>query len=432
MTEMKLPNEPIEIYKGSVNLRYNNKTIETTSDIVFKWLPTLCVQIKGETNDAHIMQEAIRGNGKLEVLLEKSVVGKAMIKNLTTSIPSSSASFSGIIVPKIVFGDKEKAVECILFEVANLRDFMGNAIKTETKNQTHTQTKTWTGMLTLCSEDYEIIIYKNQNSETLYKELKDEGGYVLLYSGKIVSQKNTSITFEECENLCDCLSHFFFFLNGRRCSPLFRRGFSGETEVWTDYTPYFTDPYQYVPTWPQAFNIEGLNEVWNKFCQLWQDESERDVLKTVLHWYVEANSNAGFVEGSLIMIQNALELLFSWIMVENLPDTNDNGSASSKIVRLLSHYNIETEIPFSLEELNALATANENTIKNGPEAITHIRNKIVHPKKANREEFKKVSDGAKYESLQLGLWYVELILLHYLEYKGKYSNRCFGAVSRSL
>ena len=410
MTQMALPNEPIEIHKGSVNLRYNNEVIATTSGIVFKWLPQPCVQIKGTTDNAHIMQKAIGANSKLEVLQENSVVGEVMITNLTTSIPSDFSSFSSKILSQIVFGNKNQSVDLIRFEVSNLRNFNGR--------------------LALCNDDYEITIDKNQNSENLSKKLKDEGGYILLYSGKIVSQKNTLITFEECENLCDCLSHFFFFLNGRRCSPLFRKGFSGETEVWADYTPYFTDPYQYVPTWPQAFNIEGLNEVWVNFHRLWREESERDVLKTALHWYVEANSNAGFVEGSLTMIQNALELLFSWIMVEKLHYINDGDSekipASSKIGIILAYCKIKPEIPPTLIELTKLSKSIKD-VNTGPEAITYIRNKIVHPKRKNREQFRKITNGAKRESLQLGLWYVELILLHYLDYKGQYLNRCSGA-----
>ena len=30
----------------------------------------------------------------------------------------------------------------------------------------------------------------------------------------------------------------------------------------------------------------------------------------------------------------------------------------------------------------------------------------------------------KYETLNLSLWYIELLILHTLEYNGKYSNRC--------
>ncbi|MGB4568690.1 MAG: hypothetical protein WBH96_06955, partial [Dysgonamonadaceae bacterium] len=34
-------------------------------------------------------------------------------------------------------------------------------------------------------------------------------------------------------------------------------------------------------------------------------------------WYVEANSNAGFSEGSIILAQTALELIYNWWIVEN-------------------------------------------------------------------------------------------------------------------
>ena len=34
---------------------------------------------------------------------------------------------------------------------------------------------------------------------------------------------------------------------------------------------------------------------------------------------------------------------------------------------------------------------------------------------------------AKYEALQLGIWYVELLVLYILDFKGIYFNRCSGA-----
>ena len=63
------------------------------------------------------------------------------------------------------------------------------------------------------------------------------------------------------------------------------------------------------------------------------------------------------------------------------------------------------------------------TILSGPEAITHIRNKMVHPDLKNRKRYKEFTFSVKYEALQLALNYCELILLKLLEYNGRYHSR---------
>jgi hypothetical protein len=46
------------------------------------------------------------------------------------------------------------------------------------------------------------------------------------------------------------------------------------------------------------------------------DESDRDCIETVIFWYIEANSNSSALEGSIVLTQNALELLFHWMISE--------------------------------------------------------------------------------------------------------------------
>jgi hypothetical protein len=52
-----------------------------------------------------------------------------------------------------------------------------------------------------------------------------------------------------------------------------------------------------------------------------------------------------------------------------------------------------------------------------------IRNALVHGQEKKRAELMRISLKAKYEALQLALWYIELSLLYILEYTGNYHNR---------
>ena len=56
---------------------------------------------------------------------------------------------------------------------------------------------------------------------------------------------------------------------------------------------------------------DGLNELWYNFTNLWKNENDKDFLEFIVHWYLEANGNSAKIEGSIIIAQVALELIYS-------------------------------------------------------------------------------------------------------------------------
>jgi hypothetical protein len=68
-----------------------------------------------------------------------------------------------------------------------------------------------------------------------------------------------------------------------------------------------------------------------------------------------------------------------------------------------------------------LAVAND---KDAPKIFTEIRNAIVHSNEDKRKKLTTYSLNVRFEALTIGVWYIELIMLYLLKYKGKYENRC--------
>jgi hypothetical protein len=200
--------------------------------------------------------------------------------------------------------------------------------------------------------------------------------------------------------------------------------------IWTDYSDYFVDQYKPVPSWPQSHSINGLDELWKKFATLWKDEDDKDFLVTAIHWYVEANSHSGFSEGSIIITQTGLELIYNWLIIEKhkLLSGKDaeNIAASNKIRLLLSHLKVKFDIPDSFTQLKAIP----DTI-DAPDTFVQIRNAIVHSQEEKRKKLRDMHYMAKYDALQLGLWYMELALLKILDFDGTYHNRCIRGVFSS-
>ena len=145
-------------------------------------------------------------------------------------------------------------------------------------------------------------------------------------------------------------------------------------------------------------------------------------VRLALYWYVESNGDAGGVEGSIILTQAAFELLAHVLLVEVLKEIKADPfrkmEASKKIGRLLTHCGIPLEIPPSLAALRSWATD-----KDGPQAFTEIRNGLVHANPKKLEKLNQVSLDGRRDAWQLGLWYLELVLLRLFDYTGTYANR---------
>ena len=77
---------------------------------------------------------------------------------------------------------------------------------------------------------------------------------------------------------------------------------------------------------------------------------------------------------------------------------------------------VSLDVPPELDELVKLAKGRG---LDGPEVLTFIRNRIVHPPK----EQNTVQRYPYYQAYTLAKWYVELCLLKLGGFNGKYHNR---------
>ena len=253
------------------------------------------------------------------------------------------------------------------------------------------------------------------------------GGYLLLYGGELVPKsKQGSITLAEAKEVFRCFNMFLSFIQGARVSAYFQEGIYTDEVVWENYPSGVVQPFREgIFSWIPDEIPNELSSLWASFYKLWCKKGEDDFLNTAIHWYLEGNNYSGFVEGSLVMAQNALELIYNWWIVEEKKMLGgkdaDSISAANKIRLVLSHLNIGTEVPKDLAELSAFEVEEENG--DGPGKIVKMRNAIVHSQKKKRIEYNAITPEAKLQGLRLSLYYIELALLKILDYNGSYVNR---------
>ncbi len=154
------------------------------------------------------------------------------------------------------------------------------------------------------------------------------------------------------------------------------------------------------------------------------------MIEIAIHWHVEANAQAGSIEGSIVLTQAAFELLASALPVRQhagiAEKRFDKLPAGERAVHLFGWAGIPTSLPAEFKDLTAVAK--NAAKKDAPSAMAAIRNTITHPTPKNRRKFSKHTDQARYEAWVMSLWYLELCLLRVFEYQGRYRNRCSGKV----
>jgi hypothetical protein len=424
---MSEPNDVIVIFEGEYVLRHELGDFIVNGKITFNWLPRNGSQFSGLiTINPKNLSQILQDRKTVKIIIDGLEFGEGHISDSEFGTSDTPSIISGMIVQCAVLGDRSISVEKLKFSILNLRDFHGHAVK----RITETMISTLNNRLLFENDDYTITLDKCYDYKQRSNLLDKKGGYLIQYNGELISKKG-QIQYEDLKDVFHSFSTFLTFLNGRRSSALFIQGIFDAQILWCDYSNYFVDIYTTVQSWSPPHSTKGLNEAWKKFYKIFKDTDDRNFLTTAIHWYVEANSNSGFTEGSIIMAQTALELIYNWWIVETkrliTGKDAENINASNKIRLLLSQLNIDYSVPASFTKLKEFVTDNKDII-DAPDAVVQIRNAIVHSQEEKRKKLSNIDYKAKSEALQLCLWYIEMAMLHILDFNEIYFNRCAGTI----
>jgi len=404
---------PVTIHTGEFVLKGENAEIPLTGTVYFKWFPSHGTAFEGNSGEPI----RLRKEHNFDLYIGEENLGSCFLTNV-----SGEQHFRGVFKSSCITGEQNIAVESIEFEIFNLRDFTGHGVRKGPKSYAN-------NLLTLEDDRHMVMLFKHIDHENERKALRWQGSYQALYSGRL-NYKNPRqpLTFENSRDTFDALSLFLTFLNGRRCSPIFRKGMFGEETTWTDYTPYHTDKQKAVHSWPPYQPQFDYSKLWQRFLELHKDPDEKEVLNTLVHSYIRANGHVFLPFEGISLTANALELLFNYLIVEKKKiiagKDVENLQASNKIRLVLSQLGLENHIPDSFSAIrNCKNSIPEFRGADAPELFTQIRNIIVHGQFEKRKKLAAIPADVLWEMLSLSIWYVELSILYVLDYQGSYRNR---------
>ena len=228
----------------------------------------------------------------------------------------------------------------------------------------------------------------------------------------------------EVEEEVDSLRILLSFSHGRWVPPMYIRGTSKQGlvvyEQWRD--PLTSRFRANGSSWLDGFEARSLSSLWPSYKHKRSDHLWRKSIDLCTYWLVRSDTEFVGTDGGLILLQAAFErLAWHYLVLDQAVVTkaqfNDSKkyNAAAKLRLLLSTMSIPPDIPASLPELKAYASNLPHA--DGPDALTSIRNSLVHPDKIESATRKPIA-----EAYFLARNYLVLCLLKSLDYSGSYVN----------
>ena len=356
-------------------------------------------------------------HGSFQITTSEGFETKVHLRYNLNDFIRSGDRFKGYLLPAVLpctVLDSDVEVRRVSFGILNFRKFYGKHDKWIDENG-HSRRL---GVSEICVGDFEMQIAECKNFSENKKFLSRNDGYTVTHVGFIERIDRTTFAAKDIDNLLKATRAFVSFARGSACGLTLVKAttINGE-DKFLEWGATHTEPWICgSETW--LLTTEGgdiLSQLFPTFYEFCGDLNWRDTMFSVVDWYLNSNDSPFHV--GIILAQAALEAL-SYKELGRKVRPVDN-----QIRKALSSIGVSEKIPASCRELNRWTSSIERSSArppgDGPEAITQIRNDLVHAGK----RFGHIPAEVQMDALRLSQWYIEMILLNKLGHVGQYRNR---------
>jgi hypothetical protein len=380
-----------------------------------------------------IMTSGLHGKAELnlperDITVENGYIhrlsgGKSSVVAAENEHPSISWESSR--EPFTVLGDSSTDIDNMIFHLFNC------PILSQLNGTQPIGKKGWTSIsvITLKWKSWVIEFKSVPSHNKVRQHIKEEGGFGLTHVGFIKKDNDGSFTNAEVHTLIYGFSRFMDFVVGRTCHPCLCTGYKKGQKVYEEWGANFSS---WGPeTWATGLSgswkpSETLEVLFPLFMDLFCEKDTQKALNEVILWYLSTTEpGRPMIDQIIILLQAGIERL-SYEYTVNYKKLMskrkfDKSSASDNFRTLFSSLGIPLEIP---KELNRLIQQAERlNWENASHALTGIRNIMVHPDPKKKSQ---LDNDVYYDVWRLGIEYLELSILAFCGYSGKYCSRIKG------
>jgi hypothetical protein len=418
-------NEEIPLYEGRMTLVRGSSAVDGRGQLTWVWQPDPIVRFEWRPDPAPIFHPlpgdyGVRINGYQDST--GILVGSWME-------PDRALCIRGFLTGSLCEGQPDAKIEKLRFHVPNYHNYMGTPVAYQSGIG-------YPGRLTFLTEDWRITLDQAEgwghpsNFEGLNGRTRLEAGNAISHVGLLERADGAPFQWADSKSVLEGFRLFLSFALGRWTAPILLVGTNtGGKEAcqWeAARVDRCNDRYSWLPQYPYSVQPD-MAMAWQGFSALAEAWSDR--LAVCLEWYLQA-SRTDVPATGIVFAQAALELLFYLVIVEPATLRNvENKLVFSDTLRLLLHHcEIGSAIPSGL--VNMTTVAKESHWVDGPHALNEVRNSIMHGSKVNK--LIKSDTLVLNDIRQLGLWYIELILLYKMGYVGQIVDRRIGGNGRAI
>ncbi len=414
-----MPDQAVEhellIFEGPVEVRYDDIVKTLKSRVTLNVARVADLQIK-TVESADLTPTAFHMIEKTyQVRLKPQ---SPLIEVLAISTPihfgeeGSGVNFHFTPRQSPVFLDGTSPLASVTFGIVNLGRFMTPAAGGGlSKDRIKLESKDWT---------LEIAPISEGNLGDVSQ--CEDPAHRLTHSARLTRPDQGEFSCDLAHDFLHSLCLLLSFARGRWVAVALVKGLDREgSMVMEEWGSRQIEPYTEAATWLDRVHGETLIEVFPGFLKKINDPAWSETIRTAIYWYTRTNGMPAGPDGSIVLIQAALERLSWEVLVQQERCLSSGGfaklPAADQLRLLLDYADLPLTIPQGLEELKKKAKGWNWT--DGAQAFVEIRNSIVHPPKGKEAR----AEAPIYQACLLGQWYLELVLLRLFDFKGKYSNR---------
>ncbi len=336
--------------------------------------------------------------------------------------PDSDLGAQGHLTRNMIMGADQPA-DHVIFHLVNFWNYV-NPCPNPTPPEYYVHRLVFEGA------GWRVTLQAVEKVRDLVRDLDADSGYAITHAGKVERVDGSSFPRSQAQELFSALYYFFSFVRGFWCpSILYVARDAVGTELWQDWTVLPVTPWTKVLSWFPS-DPGCLATVFPGFLRLWQNPDWQDILRVVIHWYVETNLQAGAIEGAIILCQNALERLAYYVLVHDrhvLPETafqQGGGMTAAHRLRLLfTEFGLPLDVGPNTVRITNLPALAASRKWDAPQALVNLRNCIIHPDQHNNQRLQNYPIPARTDAWIIGLWYLDVILLKLFGHTGCYVNR---------
>jgi hypothetical protein len=324
-----------------------------------------------------------------------------------------------------VVGQADAPLQRVVMHWFNLPDFHGPIALTRSSEVDDW----WLGRWEMEVGGWKLTLDVRPDHARVWRNLHEAHVYVMTHVMELRRADGASFTAAEAEPLLTALHVGVSFALGRWAAPMLPVGEDHMGKVvWEDWHPRHCDPARKSSRgWWHEQQQPSLTDFLSRVIAAFADPDRLPALRLQLMFGIAAINDRGFVEQRVMMGAAGLEHIMwqTLVLQDGMSESQYREKDAHELLRrVLTDARIPTDIDAGLLPVTARFAAEETLrqgkVLDGPDVVTQIRNRLVHPRGAQERVYRL--DGLVAEVWLLTRHYLVLLILHSLRYQASYRD----------